>query len=264
MSDGTGAAEGSVELEHEDGVAVLRLRASALNLLTQSLRRDIRTALERAAADLAIRAIVITGGANFCAGADLKEFGARSDPAVAEAHCRNGHAMTLALASCDKPLVAALEGACLGGGFEIALCCDARIAASNARLGLPEIGRGIFPGTGGVPLLERLVGPSRTKDLVLSGRIFETSSPAADGIVDQRVEPGTAFRIARDWARGWAAQPAGSVQAIKRLADGEFRHRLRDRLEAERAEYIAAFARADAREGWRAFLEKRAPAWTHA
>jgi enoyl-CoA hydratase/carnithine racemase len=201
---------------------------------------------------------------NFCAGADLKEFSARSDPAIADAHCRNGHAMTLALVSCDKPLVAAIEGACLGGGFEIALCCDRRIAAGNARLGLPEIGRGIFPGTGGIPLLERLVGPSRTKELVLSGQIVEPSSPLMDGIVDQRVEPGTALGVALDLARDWAAQSAPSVQALKRLVDAEFRTRLQDRLEAERAEYVAAFSRADAREGWRAFLEKRAPVWTHA
>jgi enoyl-CoA hydratase/carnithine racemase len=252
-----------VEVSQESGVAVLRLSAPPLNLLTQNLRGAIREAAETAEADPRVRAIVLTGAPQFCAGADLKEFGARSDPAVAEAHCRNGHAMTLRLVSCDKPVIAAIEGACLGGGLEIALCCDLRIAARNAKLGLPEIKRGIFPGTGGIPLLERLIGPVRTKSLVLAGDIFEAASPLADGIVDQRTEPGASLATALEAAHRLAAQPAGSAQAIKRLADAEFRSRLAARLDAELTEYVAAYRRADAQEGWRSFLEKRPAVWAH-
>jgi enoyl-CoA hydratase len=263
MSSGGTIGTGSVEVSRDAGAAVLRLSAPPLNLLTQDLRRAIREAVEAAEADPRVRAIVLTGAPQFCAGADLKEFGARSDPAVAEAHCRNGHAMTLRLVSCDKPLIAAIEGACLGGGLEIALCCDLRIAARDAKLGLPEIRRGIFPGTGGIPLLERLIGPVRTKSLVLTGDIFEAASALADGIIDQRTEPGAALSAALEAAHRLAAQPAASAQAIKRLADAEFRTRLTHRLETERSEYIAACQRQDAQEGWRSFLEKRPAIWAH-
>ena len=245
------------------GVAVLRLSVPPLNLLTQALRRAIREAVEAAEADTSVHAIVLTGGAQFCAGADLKEFAARSDPAVADAHCRNGHAMTMRLAGCDKPVLAAIVGACLGGGLELALCCDLRIAARDAKLGLPEIGRGIFPGTGGIPLLERLIGPVRAKSLAMSGEIFPASSELSDGIIDQRVEPGTALEATLGLARRLAAQPAGSVQAVKRLADQAFRARLSAHLDAEREEYVAAYQRHDAQEGWRSFLAKRAPVWAH-
>ncbi|MDP4026159.1 enoyl-CoA hydratase/isomerase family protein [Methylobacterium sp. NEAU 140] len=257
------AADSVVTIEREAAVAFVRLAAPPLNLLTQALRRALTDAVAAAEADPSVRALVVAGAENFCAGADLKEFGARVDPAVADAHGRNGHAMTLRLVGCDKPIVAAIEGACLGGGFEIALACDLRIAAHDARLGLPEIGRGVFPGTGGLPLLERLVGPARTKRIALGGEVFAAASPEADGIVDLRVEPGQALARALEVARAFSARPAGSVGAIKRLVDGDFRTRLAERLEVERAEYVAAFRRADAREGWRAFLEKRPPAWAH-
>lgn len=252
-----------IEVRQEAGVAVLRLSAPPLNLLTQDLRRAIREAVETAEADPSVRAIVLTGGPHFCAGADLKEFSARTDPAVADAHCRNGHAMALRLACCDKPLIAAIEGACLGGGLEIALCCDQRIAARTAKLGLPEINRGIFPGTGGIFLMERLIGPTRAKRLILSGETMEASSALADGIVDQRVEPGTALDVAREAALRLAGQPSGSVQAIKRLADAEFRRSLAAYLREELAEYVAAYRRSDAQEGWRSFLEKRPAVWAH-
>lgn len=254
---------GGIDRSQEGGVAVLRLSGSRLNLLTQDLRRSIREAIEALEADRSVRAIVLTGEPQFCAGADLKEFAVRADPAIADAHCRNGHAMTLRLVSCDKPVIAAVEGACLGGGLELALCCDLRVASSDSMLGLPEIGRGVFPGTGGIPLLERLIGPKRTKDLVLSGAIFRAGSGMADGIVDHRVEVGEALGCALNLARRFACSPAGSIQAIKRLTDAAFRAHLAERLESERIEYVSAYQRQDAHEGWRSFLEKRPPAWAH-
>lgn len=257
------SSSGLVDVRSDGAVSVLTLAASPLNLLTQEFRRAIRGAVETAASDTSVRAIVLTGAPNFCAGADLKEFAARLDPAVAEAHCRNGHAMALALACCDKPTIAAIEGACLGGGFELALGCDVRIAARDARLGLPEIGRGVFPGTGGIPLLDRLVGATRAKGLVMGGEVFDARSELADGIVDRCAEPGAALELAIAAAHLLAAKPAGSLAAIKRLTDDPFRSRLAERLEAERAEYIAIYRREDAQEGWRSFLEKRAPIWAH-
>lgn len=263
MSEGLSRPGPLVQAEQEGAVLLLRISAPPLNLLTQTLRREIREAIEKAGSDKSVRAVILTGGANFCAGADLREFEARSDPVMAESHCRNGHAMTMALAAINTPLIAAIEGACLGGGLELALCCDRRVAATDARLGLPEISRGVFPGTGGIKLLERLVGPSRAKQVMMAGEIFDASSSLADGIVDERVAPGQALAKAIELGHRLAERSGPALQMIKRLTDLAFLDELARYLETERTEYIRCYQRADSAEGWRAFREKRPAIWTH-
>ncbi|GLR77765.1 enoyl-CoA hydratase/isomerase family protein (plasmid) [Azospirillum oryzae] len=259
----TGEPAGGVVVERRGGVAVIRLAAPPLNLLTQPLRRAITDAV--AAVDEAddVRAAVLTGGDCFCAGADLKEFGVRRDPDVARDHCRNGHRMTLRLVACAKPVVAAVEGACLGGGFELALACDLRVVASDARLGLPEVARGTFPGTGGLYLLRRLAGPARAKRLAGTGMIVTADASVMAEVVDQVTPPGGALDAALALAATLAERPAGAVQAVKRLVDHDLAAGLRDYLDAEERDYVARYRTRDAEEGWNAFLEKRSPAWTH-
>nr|WP_239555651.1 enoyl-CoA hydratase-related protein [Sphingomonas sp. JUb134] len=205
----------------------------------------------------------VDSGENFCAGADLKEFGRRSDPAVAEAHCRNGHAMALALVELDKPLIAAIEGACLGGGFEIALCCQMRIIAEGARLGLPEINRGGFPGTGGIPLLERLLGAARAYRWLARGEIYPIGAAETQGIVDEVVPTGAALDVSLRIANELAARPVHSMRAVTKLLHDDFRREFRAYLERERALYVAIYQTQDAAEGWNSFLEKRPPQWRH-
>lgn len=252
-----------VTIEVTDGVAVLRMNAPPLNLLSQSLRQEITAAFIAAAADMTVRAIVLTGDSNFCAGADLKEFAARQDPEVAAQHVRTGHAMTRAIIACDKPVIAAVEGACLGGGLELALCCDLRVAARDVKLGLPEIRRGVFPGTGGIFLLERLIGPSQAKLIVLQGNILTADSAAAGILVNHFTQPGKALEAALALAQDMAARSGPALQAAKRLLDRGLRLELERHLAAEHDEYIACYGRQDPREGWQAFLEKRPPVWAH-
>jgi enoyl-CoA hydratase len=263
MIDPDRAGDNCVTVKLDGAVAVVSLNAPPLNLLTQPLRAALRETVERLDAEGGVRAIVLTGGQHFCAGADLNEFPLRKDPAVARAHCLNGHAMMRSLVLSDTPIIAAIEGACLGGGFEIALCCDLRIASSAARLGLPEIGRGNFPGTGGLPLLERLVGPSRAKRFAYSGAIFDVSSRDAADIVDETVEPGTALSSALAIAHRWAGVSAPSLQTIKHLIDLDFRKGIDAHLNEECSHYVDCYLRADPHEGSRAFIEKRAPVWSH-
>lgn len=256
-------SDNTVTVTFEDAVAVVSLNAPPLNLLTQSIRGALRETVERLDAEAGVRAIVLTGGQHFCAGADLKEFPLRKDPTLARAHCLNGHAMMRSLAFSNTPIVAAIERTCLGGGLEIAMCCDLRIASRTARLGLPEIGRGNFPGTGGLPLLERLVGSSRAKRLAYSGEIFEASSRDALDIVDEIVEPGTTLSSALAVAHRWAGVSAPSLQTIKQLIDLDFRNRLDALLSEEYSRYLDCYMRADPHEGSQAFIEKRAPVWSH-
>jgi enoyl-CoA hydratase/carnithine racemase len=143
------------------------------------------------------------------------------------------------------------------------MCCDLRIASRTARLGLPEIGRGNFPGTGGLPLLERLVGSSRAKRLAYSGEIFEASSRDALDIVDEIVEPSTTLSSALAVAHRWAGVSAPSLQTIKQLIDLDFRNRLDALLREEYSRYLDCYMRADPHEGSQAFIEKRAPVWSH-
>src|SRR5690606_7947294 len=148
-----------LRLEWHEAVAVLQIDRPKLNLLDQTVRASLGDALLALDADDAVRAIVLAPGPeHFCAGADMMEFAERRDPAVAERHGRNAHRMIRALVNCRKPTIAAIEGACLGGGYELALGCDWRIGARGARVGLPVGRRGVFLGTGSVPRLARPLG----------------------------------------------------------------------------------------------------------
>jgi enoyl-CoA hydratase/carnithine racemase len=264
-SDATAAArvEG-VALDRHGAVAVLRLVRPPLNLLDQDLRRAVGATLIALDQDETVRAIIFASGTHhFCAGADLGEFAARRDPATARAHCRNAHQMMRALVSCTKPVIAAIEGACLGGGFELALGCDWRVAATDALIGLPEASRGVFPGTGGVPLLVRQLGTARAKRLVWSAAILSGAEAEAAGLVEQVRPPGEAEPVALAMAAELAAASAVAVRAAKRMADGIFLRAFEAHLAEEEEAYLRVFAAEDAAEGVRAFRERRDPVWSH-
>ena len=260
--DNDGSA--GVSIARHDAVAVVRIDNPPLNLLTQGVRRALGDFFSTIADDGAVRAVVLApGGQHFCAGADMSEFPLRFDFEVARRHGENGHRMCLSLARCAVPVVAAIEGACLGGGLELALGCDFRVAAGSARLGLPEIRRGVWPGTGGMPLLARLVGDQRAKALVVGGDIMDARDARELGLVDRLAETGNAEEAALAWARELAGKPARPLQAAKRLLDQAFVARLEDHLGDELEAYVACYQTADAREGNRAFFEKREAVWTH-
>ncbi len=252
-----------VLLECHEGVAVIRLNAPPLNLLTQDLRRRIGDVFEGLAARTDIRAVVLHGGSTFCAGADLKEFQARFDPDVAKSHCRNGHRAVSCIAKCPHPTISAIEGPCLGGGFELALACDFRIAGTDAKVGLPETGRGVWPGMGGMFFLDKLVNRPAAKKMVLTGEIIKAFDARERLLIDECTETGAAYSRAMTLAGEFASKSSASFASVKHLMDSEMLKRLEAYLQMEELEYIKTYQTHDAREGVQSFLEKRAPKWLH-
>ncbi len=208
-----------VSLEVEDGVATLRIDRPKMNALDRQVQEEIRSAATEAAERDDVRAVVLYGGERvFAAGADIKEMEAMSYRDMVKRSGGLQSAFT-AVARIPKPVVAAVTGYALGGGCELALCADVRIAADNATLGQPEILLGIIPGAGGTQRLTRLVGPSRAKDLIFSGRFVK----AEEALRDRPGRPAGPGRpgVRRGGGVGAAVQPAAALalRAAKEAID---------------------------------------------
>jgi len=244
------------------GVALLTLsRPAARNALSSAMLAALRAALADARARGA-RALVVASDVPgvFCAGADLKER-AGMDEAAAAAAVRAIGAAFSELAALPFPTVAAIEGAALGGGLELALACDARVAGAGAALGLPEVGLAIVPGAGGLARLPRVVGLARAKDLVFSGRRVGAAEALAIGLVGAAAPAGGALAAALATARAWAAGGPVALAAAKEALDAGAGAGLEAALAAERAAYARVMPTRDRREGLAAFREKRAPVY---
>jgi enoyl-CoA hydratase/carnithine racemase len=234
-------------------------RPEAANALSRRLVGELRQAVTALAADRSVRAVVVTGtGKAFSAGADLKERrGFTLDDTRGFLDELGGALDALAALSC--PVIAAINGAAFGGGLELALACDLRIAAEGAPLGLVETRLGIIPGGGGTQRLARLVGVARAKELIFTGRRFDAAEARAWGIVQQVVPPAeleaAAARLAGEVA---GAGPLAVAQAKAAIDEG-IDQSLADGLAIERRHYEVVLASADRDEGLAAFAEKRAP-----
>ncbi len=236
----------------EDGIAVVTLRNPKVNALSSELLRQLRSAAE-ALTEQPPGAVVITGGPRvFAAGADIAEF---SGPD--EARVIGGLFLDAlnAVAAIPRATIAAVAGFALGGGCELALACDLRVATPKTRFGQPEILLGIIPGGGGTQRLARLVGPARAKDLIFSGRQVRADEALAIGLADRVVEPEALL----DEALGWAAELArGAVVAqglAKAAIDQGLEGTLADGLELEQRIFVDVFDTEDARIGVASFLE---------
>lgn len=241
----------------DSGVATLRIDRPPVN----ALNRALQEALAQAAAVIddteRIRVVVLTGGDSvFAAGADVREMAAW-DADTARAQVGPMHAAFDAVAGIRVPVIAAIAGFALGGGCELAMCADLRIAADTATLGQPEIALGIIPGAGGTARLARLVGPSRAKDLILTGRRVDAAEALALGLVDRVVPAADLHAQAYVLAASLAHGPAGALAAAKRAIDAGTA--VAAGLAAEREEFAALFGTPDQQEGFAAFLSKRRP-----
>jgi enoyl-CoA hydratase/carnithine racemase len=249
-----------------DGVEVLTLDHPRVNALCGDLLDQLETLVtEMARRPLSEgpRAVVITGGPKlFAAGADITEFAERGGAAPfalsdADAVARLGRAFLDALnavAALPCPTIAAVNGVALGGGCELALACDFRVASTGARFAQPEILLGIIPGGGGTQRLARLVGPSRAKDLVFTGRMLDAAEALEMGLVDQVVE-GDAEPAAIERAASFAAGPRHALAIAKRAIDEGLEGSLADGLRREQEHFVASFDTDDARIGVASFLE---------
>lgn len=251
----------TLSLDITDGVATLILnRPDRMNAINAAMKAELAAALDRIEAARA-RCLVLTGaGRAFCAGADIKER-AGQEPTAAEflSTQRRTHALFNRLAALDAPVIAAINGAALGGGLELALCADIRLAAEGARLGLTEVGLGVIPAGGGTQRLPRLIGPGAAKRLLLTGETLAADAARALGLVDEVTSAEHLLPRARQLAERIAAQPPLAVQAAKRVMEIGMDTDLATGLEAELHAAAILFATEDRREGMRAFLEKRRP-----
>ena len=245
-----------VRLEVEDGVGTIRVDRPKMNALDIQVQEEIRAAAHEAAARDDVRAVVVYGGEKvFAAGADVKEMAGMSH---AEMVARAGHLQSAftAVARIPKPVVAAVTGYALGGGCELALCADVRIAGEGATLGQPEILLGIIPGAGGTQRLTRLVGTSRAKDLIFTGRFVKADEALRIGLVDQVVPDDEVYTAAKTWAGQFTKAAALAMRAAKESIDRGIEVDLDTGLEIERAQFAALFATEDRTAGMTSFVEQ--------
>ncbi len=252
-------------LEARDG-AILRLavnRPKQLNAMNAEVLAGLEQPLRAAAKDRAIRAIVIEGAGDkaFIAGADIREM-ASFGPREAEAVAQRTRATYAAIEACPQPVVAAIDGLCLGGGLELAIACDLRIASDRSRFGLPEVTLGVLPGGGGTARLARLVGAAVAKRLALTGEIVDAAAALRMNLIDTLV-PSAEFpaAIAAQMTRLAEMSPAAMAR-IKALFAQIILDGSGAAHELEKLAFAQCFATADQKEGMAAFAAKRPPRFT--
>ncbi len=243
-------------LEVDDGVATIRIDRPKMNALNAEIQRAIGAAARECSARGDVAAVIITGTDRvFAAGADIVEMAQLSYPDMV-AHSSVLQDAFLAVARIGKPVVAAVNGYALGGGCELALCADIRIAAEDATLGQPEIKLGLIPGAGGTQRLSRLVGPGRAKELIFSGRFVPATEALSIGMVDQLVPAAEVYSTALAWARQFVGGPALALRAAKECIDHGSEVDLYTGLEMERQQFAALFATEDRMIGMTSFVEQ--------
>jgi enoyl-CoA hydratase/carnithine racemase len=244
-----------VRLEVADGVGTIRLDRPKMNALNVQVQEEVRAAAAEATERDDVRAVVIYGGEKvFAAGADIKEM---ADMSYQDMVKRSGALQSsfTAVARIPKPVVAAVTGYALGGGCELALCADYRIAADDATLGQPEILLGVIPGAGGTQRLTRLVGPSRAKDLIFTGRFVKAEEALAIGLVDRVVPAADVYAEAVAWAGQFSGAAAYALRAAKESIDRGVELDLDSGLEIERQQFASLFATDDRTIGMESFIK---------
>ncbi|MDI3328970.1 MAG: enoyl-CoA hydratase [Alicyclobacillaceae bacterium] len=254
-----------VQWTKEEGYAVITIDNPPLNVMSEAVARELGECVEEVAADGEVVAVIVTGAGTkaFMAGADIKEFPSRMKPGAAGAMSRELQKVLNRLDDLEKPTIAAILGYALGGGCELALACDIRIAGKSAQLGLPEIKLGLFPGAGGTQRLPRLVGEAKAKELMFTGDPISAEEALRIGLVNRVVPDDQVMEAAKDLAKTIASRTLVSLSRIKRLVDQGLERPLKEALEYEADLFDEVFQTEDVKEGVQAFLEKRAPKFKH-
>jgi enoyl-CoA hydratase len=250
-------------LRIDDGVAVITInRPEKRNALSAAVRRELLSALDQLREAAEARVVVLTGSGDkaFIAGADITEFAQRTP--VQQRAVMEERRIFDAVAEFPKPVIAMINGFALGGGCELALACDMRIAARSARLGQPEIKLGIIPGGGGTQRLPRLIGVGSAMRLILTGELISAEEAVRLGLVDVMVEDDDLATRTFEIARAMAAQSPLTLRLAKTAIRAAEEMPQAARLAFERELFITSFGSSDKREGVAAFLEKRAPNFT--
>jgi enoyl-CoA hydratase len=253
-----------VTTERRDAVALVTIDNPPMNALSAALLDELEAEIDALDADAGVRAIVLRGGGEraFVAGADIKEFPALRETASEGGSARGiqrlGHRMDAA----DTPFVAAIHGYCLGGGLELAMCCDVRICADNATLGQPEIQLGLIPGGGGTQRLPRLVGQGRAMFLNLTGDFVDADTAYQWGLVERVVPAAELEGAAIAIADRIASRSPHAVAVLRELARTTRDLPLGEGLRREADGFVRCLRSEDGAEGVAAFIEKRPPAFS--
>ena len=255
-----------IRSEVEDKIAVLTIDHPPVNSFNKQVVTELDAAIDDLLADDEVKAIVITGGGTnaFVAGADIPEIKALLEQpeegyAAAREFIERGQGVNLKIENAAKPIIAAINGFCLGGGLELAMSCHMRICSDRARLGQPEINLGIIPGWGGTQRLSRLAGKGKAIELILTGDMITAQEAYRLGLVNKVVPAGAVLKEARGLARKIASKSKFPIAAALQAIGGGLQCTIDEGLNLEADQFVGLADTEDIREGVSAFLEKRQP-----
>jgi enoyl-CoA hydratase len=253
-----------IRVDIERGVALLTLDNPPLNLVTLELTRRLTGALDALAADPEVRVLVLTGAGDraFCAGSDIKEFGSVADDVVGKKLAPENAAYSK-VDDFPKPTIAAIRGLAFGGGLELAVCCDLLVIEQGAKLALPEIKLGVFPGSGGTVRVTRRIGEGRAKEMMYFGEPLDAQTALDWGLVNRVVPEGQALPVAREMAARLAGLPGRALAICKRAIDQAQDLPEDEAIARSLALSDEVFRSEDCQEGVRAFFAKEPPRFTH-
>ncbi len=244
-----------VRLEVDEGVGIIRLDRPPMNPINSQVQEGIRAASQEATDRKDVRVVIVYGGEKvFAAGADIKEMQQMSYTQMVDASARLQSSIS-SVARIPKPTVAAVTGFALGGGCELALACDFRVVGERAKMGQPEVLLGLIPGMGGSQRLTRIIGLSKAKDLIFSGRFVKSDEALAIGLADKVVPDDQVLAAAVEWAKTLVPIAPYAVRACKEIIDKGFDTDLETGLEIERQQFASIFATKDAQIGMTSFIE---------
>ncbi len=253
-----------VTVSVEERVAVVTIDHRPVNALDQQTLQELGQVVDAIRDEADVKVVVLTGAGSlaFVAGADLNAIGKLGTADAAKALAALGQAVFLKIQRLPKPVLAAINGVCLGGGLELAMACHLRISGDRARFGQPEVNLGIIPGWGGTQRLPRLIGKSKATEWILTGEMVQAQEALRLGLVNQVVPQDQVLKAARDLARKIASKSAVAVrQALAAIEEG-LQGSLEQGLIKEAEAFGVVAASEDSKEGVKAFLEKRQPRFT--
>ena len=251
----------NVKVAVEDRVAVVTIDHRPVNALNRQTVEELGQAFDAIAGDPSVKVVIITGGGSlaFVAGADIKEVSQLGSVDEPKAMAALGQSVFLKIQRLTKPVIAAINGVCLGGGCELAMACHIRISGDRARFGQPEINLGIMPGWGGTQRLPRLIGRAKAIEWILTGDMYSAQEALRLGLVNQVVPQDQVLKVAKDFARKIASKGLIAIQQSLAAIEGGLQLPLEQGLAREAEAFGAVASSEDSREGVSAFLQKRQP-----
>lgn len=254
-----------VSVVKEAGIAIVRIDNPPLNVLSHHIFLQLETTFDQLLHDDEVVVVILTtaGDRAFIAGADIKEFPQLMQDPQMKATVMETHRALMKLDQFPKPTIAVIDGLSLGGGTELALAFDIRIAEENAQIGLPEVKLGLFPGGGGTQRLPRVIGEAKAKEMMYTGEPISAEEAARVGLVNQVVATGEGLAAAKRMAEKIARHSLQSLARIKRAVDEGLEMSLEAGVEREADLFVEVFRTEDVQEGVKAFIERRTPTFRH-